>query len=550
MSMLRSLGRMSVAVALVVAAVSTPAVADDVVTTTIDANSFTNPKTGDDGANDFHLIIDGMFTGAPSSDKMPNRSFTNHTDGTATADFSGGIVPTNNSLNVKFMSTGKGKPNPRGYFTKDGKGVPVSGPGSELQPLKSKALDGTDVAFVANPLGGFEVNLNLSNNFGSALVGVVQVYVNTGFFGHFNLDEFATLRNPRPVFVSQFFFQDGQAFPGIQTTLQSMDEYLLILGFVDALDGAGLFPFAIAISPGNAQSDTWTTVAPLPTARGGLAASTGPDGKIYALGGFDGSGQPVNAVERYDLTQGTWTQAANLPTARHSLGAALGADGRIYALGGFDGSGQPVNAVECYDPRTDTWTLVGFMPTPRARLAVVAGADGRIYAMGGVDGSGQATSIVESFDPISNTWARVPDMPTARAYLTASTDSAGVIHALDGLDNNNLILNKHEAYDLNSGTWQDLPPPPDPQGGSYSATSENGADGNVYIISGCTIGGVYSESCWCYNPRTGQWKKVAPLPTPRAGLASAPGGDGRIYTIGGFNDSGVLNVVEAYTPSN
>jgi Kelch motif len=38
------------------------------------------------------------------------------------------------------------------------------------------------------------------------------------------------------------------------------------------------------------------------------------------------------------------------------------------------------------------------------------------------------------------------------------------------------------------------------------------------------------------------------MPTARYLLAAATGGDGRIYAIGGFNGSGILNTVEAYRP--
>jgi hypothetical protein len=35
--------------------------------------------------------------------------------------------------------------------------------------------------------------------------------------------------------------------------------------------------------------NSWTTVAPMPTAREQLAAALGPDGRIYAIGGGEGN---------------------------------------------------------------------------------------------------------------------------------------------------------------------------------------------------------------------------------------------------------------------
>ena len=39
------------------------------------------------------------------------------------------------------------------------------------------------------------------------------------------------------------------------------------------------------------------------------------------------------------------------------------------------------------------------------------------------------------------------------------------------------------------------------------------------------------------------------MPTPRRWLAATAGADGRIYALGGFQNSGLLATVEAYTPS-
>ena len=218
------------------------------ITTTIDSNSFTfdtNVPDIDSPANDFHLEIDGNFIGTPSSDSFPNRTVTNNqgddgTPTTATADFSGGTVKDEMSHNVKFKATGA-FPSPRGQFTKDR--VIAGG------VVKSKALDGTEVAFV--PVnGGFDVSLNLLNDFGAPLTGSVEVFVNSGFPSHFTLDEFDVLRDERPVFAQVFeALEPGQGFTSIQTHLASSDEYLLVRGSVDAGDGFGNFPFALAISP-------------------------------------------------------------------------------------------------------------------------------------------------------------------------------------------------------------------------------------------------------------------------------------------------------------
>ena len=51
------------------------------------------------------------------------------------------------------------------------------------------------------------------------------------------------------------------------------------------------------------------------------------------------------------------------------------------------------------------------------------------------------------------------------------------------------------------------------------------------------------------DPKTDTWNTVASMPAARAFFGAVLGGDGRIYVIGGYNDSGYLSAVEAYNPS-
>ena len=76
--------------------------------------------------------------------------------------------------------------------------------------------------------------------------------------------------------------------------------------------------------------------------------------------------------------------------------AAAGADGRIYAIGGLDGT-SGLSTLEVYTPRTDSWAAAPSMQTPRWGLAA-AGAGGCIYAVGGYDGT-KAYDTAEAYAP-------------------------------------------------------------------------------------------------------------------------------------------------------
>jgi N-acetylneuraminic acid mutarotase len=194
----------------------------------------------------------------------------------------------------------------------------------------------------------------------------------------------------------------------------------------------------------------WTGgLSPLPTVRERLAATTDPNGRIYVIGGSNNSNptfsSPVHTLEIYDTGTGTWSTGANLLTARDSVAAATGADGKIYAIGGFGGTSS-LSSAESYDPATNTWTAIAAMSTPRSDLAAATGPDGRIYAIGGSHGA-SVLSSVEIYDPATNSWSAGPPMSTARSQFAAAIGPDGRLYAIGGTDGI-LLLNSVEALSL------------------------------------------------------------------------------------------------------
>ena len=113
----------------------------------------------------------------------------------------------------------------------------------------------------------------------------------------------------------------------------------------------------------------WTVLPPRPTNVTDFAAVTGPDGRIYEIGGI--ATEPATAkvefaaeVYAYDLASRIWTVVAPLPSSRYGLGAAVGRDGLIYAIKtaqDFQGTKAEVDA---YNPATNLWTVVNPLPSP------------------------------------------------------------------------------------------------------------------------------------------------------------------------------------------
>ncbi len=194
------------------------------------------------------------------------------------------------------------------------------------------------------------------------------------------------------------------------------------------------------------MTDTWTKKADMPTAREALAISE-VNGKIYAIGGWDGS-RLLSIVEEYDPATDTWTKKADMPTPRAYLSTSV-VDGKIYAIGGWDGS-RLLSIVEEYNPATDTWTKKADMPTPRVYLSTIA-VNGKIYAIGGlIMSTNTALSTVEEYDPATDTWTKKTAMPTPRANLSTSVVN-GNIYAIGGYAKEKGSLSTVEAYDTGVG---------------------------------------------------------------------------------------------------
>jgi serine/threonine protein kinase/N-acetylneuraminic acid mutarotase len=323
------------------------------------------------------------------------------------------------------------------------------------------------------------------------------------------------------------FRTDGTAAEGTAT--------VEVIATADA-QNADRQKLALLLSP----PTTWKSLANMPTARILLAAVTGPDGRIYAIGGENASGR-LDTVEVYDPHTDKWSTVASMPTARNHLAATMGPDHLIYAIGGVGGP----NIVEAYNPRTNKWTRVADMPSARHGLAAATGPDGRIYVIGG-SGPGGAVNTVEAYDTKSNTWATVANMPTARVYLAAATGPDGRIYAIGGFqEGDGKRLNTVEAYDTKTNKWATVASMPTARNALAAAT---GPDGHIYAIGGHPEGGNLNP-VEAYDPSTNKWTTVAGMPTVRGQLAATTGRDGRIYAIGGGGTVPFLNTVEALSLS-
>ena len=139
----------------------------------------------------------------------------------------------------------------------------------------------------------------------------------------------------------------------------------------------------------------WSSAPDLPTARNSHAAAV-IDGKMYVVGGRqfieqeNGEYANINVanLEVYDPEAESWSTLAPLPQAAGGITAAT-VDGKLYVFGGEQWIPEKTVIAEAwvYDPALDQWTTVPDMPTPRHGIA--AGAiDNQIYVFGGATETG------------------------------------------------------------------------------------------------------------------------------------------------------------------
>jgi len=207
----------------------------------------------------------------------------------------------------------------------------------------------------------------------------------------------------------------GHACAVVSNKIYVMGGYNDVMGGWNGLDTVEAFDPA---------TNSWSTQTPMPTPRYGAAAAA-LNGKIYVLGGRNGTANTLSTVEEFDPASGTWSTKASLPIAVHSPVAAVIA-GKLYAIGGYGADNTAHADSYEYDPATNAWRQLASMTTSRVGHSEIMW-DGRIYVFGGEsDTAGGAIASIEMYDPGTNRWSQKSDMPHAREYHASAivADSA------------------------------------------------------------------------------------------------------------------------------
>lgn len=328
----------------------------------------------------------------------------------------------------------------------------------------------------------------------------------------------------------------------------------LVSGFILLLAFSVVAAPFLAIETVNAQEGgSWTTLEPMPTARTGFGVAV-IDGKIYAIGGYNGNYLRTNEI--YDTETDTWTTKKPMPTPR-SGGAVAVYQNKIYMFGGTIGLPSiPPNfsgANEVYDPLTDTWENKTELPKPRAGFRANVVND-QIYLISGLDNPFLPLSISDEtlvYFPSNDSWTTKAPIPTpARSYASAVVDKK--IYILGGSDPSlNIMYNLTQIYDTETDTWSyGASIPTTLILAAAGATTGEMASTRIYVLGGCTSLDYEAVNLnYVYDPVEDVWSMGTSMPTPRYSLGVAVIND-TLYAIGGRPDTdNFLAVNEKYLPS-
>jgi N-acetylneuraminic acid mutarotase len=326
--------------------------------------------------------------------------------------------------------------------------------------------------------------------------------------------------------------------------------HLVIVGMVAACGGGGG-------TTGDAGGDAsvtgcetttpWAAAPPVTRGPTQETAAVATGGKIYVLGGFDGSLAVIDAVQIFDPAACTWSTGPALPKQVHHANAAV-VDGTIYVLGAMQtASFTTIGDVWSWNPETETaWTVRASMPAGTQRGASVAGAiDGKIYVAGGLRNGAIADFGV--YDPAQDMWSPLPALPAARDHGCGAA-IGGKLYVVGGRQAQITSIVPTVFEYTPGGAWAERAAMPTARGGTACGVIDDrlivvGGEGNTAANSG-----VFPQ-VESYDPGANTWTPLAPMTTPRHGMAAAAIG-GRLYVPGGATQQGFGAVAthEVLTP--
>ena len=292
--------------------------------------------------------------------------------------------------------------------------------------------------------------------------------------------------------------------------------------------------------PAASPTTNWAFKAPMSVPRGRLAVVS--DGsQIFAIGGEVRTGVdyvPTTLVEAYNPANNTWTTLAPMPTAARNLQGCY-MNGKIYLPNGLTGpSSSPVFAptLWIYTVGSNSWSTGANFPTTAVIFRAVAcdAANNKVYLAGGSSGTGSGTTISNKayvYDATTNAWTQLANLPGNR-YGAVGYWRNGLFLVAGGDDNITVPgLTSTLAYNPTTNTWSTFGTLVTDRVHAAGTMLDN--DTAIIVGGGFSSAGMLLASTETYSGN-GPWTAGDNLNQARRLLGAAAAG-GMVCAIGGYN---------------
>lgn len=234
----------------------------------------------------------------------------------------------------------------------------------------------------------------------------------------------------------------------------------------------------------------------------------------------------------YSITADTWTKKAGFPGALRAAHEGLAANGKLYIIGGWNGSAN-IGDCWCYDPATDVWTSI-------AAIAAVSGHRGYTATYSGEEclfiihtnatllryrpSLNTWTQVAASYTPVvSQAWVYCSPVGKAYGYGGVSLSSGLPLGALQTSDGTS-----YAEATVTQGT-------PNPGLKAYPAIATSNS--KIYVRASGTTASAVDNDLWEFTISTGVWRKL-PSGGVRTRQAQMVCYNNKLYIFGGTNING------------
>lgn len=277
----------------------------------------------------------------------------------------------------------------------------------------------------------------------------------------------------------------------------------------------------------------WTTTASMAHARRRHTATLLADeAGVLIAGGVDSAGDPVAALELYDIANNVFVSAgASLAAARSGHTATLMTDGSVLFVGGVDATPSPLAQTEIFDPSTAQMVVgAASLAQARQRHVAVRLEDGKVLVAGG--GTQVAELIAADGKSVAPAAGGLTDLRSG-AVAALVPGSKKVLIA--GGKNATAVVNTAEIFDPDAGTFTKLGPTMNTVRQSATITTVHKDDKDLLLIAGGDNGTLAFASADTFDPASQTFTQVSgPMVQFRTRHAAARLPSGQVVLFGGF----------------